>query len=115
MIWRAKVVIQDLSNTGAVRADISGNTFVNALVGLVNLRENGKTISPVLTSNEMGANSFYVEAVEPGTIEFYATYHAPENSEGCWRVTGIEDFGIDGRIKSGWIQSKDRGVGGCSE
>lgn len=39
---RAKVVIQDLSNTGAVRADISGNTFVNALVGLVNLRETGK-------------------------------------------------------------------------
>lgn len=92
---RAKVVIEDLGNKGAVRADVSENTFVNALVGLVNLREDGKTISPVLTSNEMGANSFYVEAVEPGTIEFYATYHAPENSEGRWRVTGIEDFGTN--------------------
>ena len=89
---RAKVVIEDQRNTGAVCANISGNTFVNALVGLVNLREDGKTISPVLTSNEMGANSFYVEAVEPGTIDFYATYHAPENSEGRWRVTGIEDI-----------------------
>ena len=103
---RAKVVIQDLSNTGAVRADISGNTFVNALVGLVNLRENGKTISPVLTSNEMGVNSFYVEAVEPGTIEFYATYHAPENSEGCWRVTGIEDFGIDAGLNPDGSKAK---------
>ena len=99
-------MIQDLSNTGAVRADISGNTFVNALVGLVNLRENGKTISPVLTSNEMGANSFYVEAVEPGTIEFYATYHAPENSEGCWRVTGIEDFGIDAGLNPDGSKAK---------
>ena len=91
---RAKVVIEDLGNKGSVRADVSENTFVNALVGLVNLREDGKTISPVLTSNEMGANSFYVEAVEPGTIEFYATYHAPENSEGRWRVTGIEDIDV---------------------
>lgn len=103
---RAKVVIEDQRNTGAVRADISGNTFVNALVGLVNLRENGKTLSPVLTSNEMGANSFYVEAVEPGTIEFYATYHAPENSEGCWRVTGIEDFGIDAGVNPDGSKAK---------
>lgn len=103
---RAKVVIEDQWNTGAVRADISGNTFVNALVGLVNLRENGKTISPVLSSNEMGANSFYVEAVKPGTIEFYATYHAPENSEGRWRVTGIEDFGIDAGVNPDGSQAK---------
>ena len=103
---RAKVVIEDLGNKGAVRADVSENTFVNALVGLVNLREDGKTISPVLTSNEMGANSFYVEAVKPGTIDFYATYHAPENSEGRWRVTGIEDFGIDAGVNPDGSKAK---------
>lgn len=54
----------------------------------------------------MGVNSFYVEAVEPGTIEFYATYHAPENSEGCWRVTGIEDFGIDAGLNPDGSKAK---------
>ena len=33
MMLRAKVVVQDQSNTGAVRADISGNTICECTCG----------------------------------------------------------------------------------
>lgn len=92
---RCKVVIQDQTNTGAIKADINQNTFTNAVVGLVNLREAGETVSDVLTSNTIGKSSFYVEAIEPGTIEFYATYTAPANETGYWALTGIDDFEVD--------------------
>jgi len=90
-----KVVIQDQVNTGALKADIKNNTLQNAIVGLVNLREQGETVSPVLDSNHFGSNSFYVEAIEPGTIEFYTTYHAPQSGSGHWELTGKEDFEVD--------------------
>lgn len=92
---RTKVVLQDQTNTGAFQADVQGNTFTNALVGLVNLREEGETVSDVLTSNTMDKNSFYVEAVEPGTIDFYTSYRAPEGSNGKWVLTGIDNLDVD--------------------
>ncbi len=81
---RAKVVLQDQTNTGALKADVYGNDFTNAMVGLVNLREDGEIISDVLTMNTMDINSCYVEAIEPGTIDFYTSYRA--NMENGWKV-----------------------------
>ena len=81
---RAKVVLQDQTNTGALKANVYGNDFTNAMVGLVNLREDGEIISDVLTANTMDINSCYVEAIEPGTIDFYTSYRA--NMENGWKV-----------------------------
>lgn len=89
-----KVVIQDQTNTGAIRANVSGNSLENAIVGLVNLREPGES-NDVLSQNIFASNSFYVEAIEPGTIQFYTTYHAPKNTMGYWGLTGIDDFDVD--------------------
>lgn len=90
-----KIVIQDQTNTGAIKADVRSNDLTNAIVGLVNLREAGETISDVLTSNHFVSNSFYVEAVEPGTIDFYTTYQAPTSGNGHWELTGKADFDVD--------------------
>lgn len=92
---RCKIVIQDQTNTGALKADVKNNTLTNAIVGLVNLRESGETVSPVLGSNTFGDGSFYVEAVEPGTIDFYTSYQVPENSQGYWKLTGVDDLDVD--------------------
>lgn len=90
-----KIVIQDQLNTGALKANVCGNKLTNAIVGLVNLREEGETISPVLSSNTFDNNSFYVEAIEPGNIHFYASYQAPSDENGKWVLTGKEDFDVD--------------------
>lgn len=92
-----KIVIQDQTNTGAIKADIRGNALSSAIVGLVNLREEGETVSNVLTANNFGVNSFYVEAIEPGTIDFYTAYQAPNPTpgKGVWKLTGKEDFDVD--------------------
>lgn len=89
-----KIVIQDQLNTGAIRADVRDNRLTNAIVGLVNLREEGETVSPVMDSNEFKENSFYVEAVEPGTFSFYTSFRAPDGL-GYWSLTGKEDFDVD--------------------
>ena len=94
---RTKVVVQDntASDDGAIKADVRDNIFVNTVVGLVNLRGEGETLSDVLASNTMGISSYYVEAVEPGTIEFYSQYNAPEGSSGHWVLTGIDDVEVN--------------------
>lgn len=87
---RCKVVVQDGDgagiNDGALRVDIRNNTLTNALIGLVNLSEDGETISDPLTSNSFGESCFYVTANEPGSIEAYTTYLAPEDSAGRWAI-----------------------------
>lgn len=90
-----KAVLQDEENTAALKVDVRDNVLENALIGLVNLREQGETISDVLTSNTFGKNSFYVEAIEPGTIEFYTAYQAPQDANGHWQLTGKDDFDVD--------------------
>lgn len=92
---RCKVVIQDQNNTGALKANVVDNTFENAVVGLVNLREDGETVSDVLASNNMGKSSFYVEAIEPGSINFYTQYHAPADATGHWVLTGLDNLTVD--------------------
>ena len=91
---RCKIVFQDQINTGAFKVNVVNNALENAVVGLVNLRENGETISDVLKANTFGVNSFYVEAIEPGTLAFYTAYYAPEG-KGYWQLTGKEDFEVD--------------------
>lgn len=88
---RCKVVLQDYLNAGALKADIRNNTLTQAVVGLVNMREAGETVSDVLSSNTMNAGSFYVEAVEPGTIDFFTSYKAPENGPGYWQIVNLSD------------------------
>lgn len=94
-VLRCKVVVQDQTNTGALKADVRGNQLTNAVVGLVNLREAGETVSDVLNSNTFGMGSFYVEAEEPGTIDFYTAYQVPQGSQGGWALTGVDDFDVD--------------------
>lgn len=89
-----KIVIQDQNNTGAIRTNVSGNSLENAIIGLVNLRESGES-NDVLSQNTFVSNSFFVEAVEPGTIQFYTTYHAPKGTMGRWELTGMDDFDVD--------------------
>lgn len=91
---RSKVIVQDNAADSLV-ADIKNNTLTNALIGTVNLQDNGDIVSDVLKSNTFGDNCFYVDAIEPGTIEFYSTYYAPSGQYGEWRLTGIEDFEVD--------------------
>lgn len=92
---RQKIVIQDQINSGAIKVIVAGNDLENALVGLVNLREDGENLFDVLKYNTMGKGTFYVEAIEPGTIEFYTTYFAPEQGNGHWELTGKDDFDVD--------------------
>lgn len=91
---RAKVIAQD-NAADSFAVDIHGNTLENALVGLVNLQDEGDVITDVFAGNTFGSNCFYVEAIEPGTIEFYTTFYAPEDAYGYWSLTGIEDFDVD--------------------
>lgn len=62
---------------------------------MVNLRGEGETVSEPLEANTLGKNCFYVEAIEPGTIDFYSTYRAPQSGNGHWELTGIDDFEVD--------------------
>ena len=96
-----KIVIQDQTNTGALKVDITGNTLENALVGLVNLCEDGEIISDVLQNNNFYDNSFYVEALEPGTIKFYTTFEAPACSVGNW-----VNNGLNYTTYKGWCESQ---------
>ncbi len=90
---RAKVIAQD--NTGdSFTVKVSGNTLQNALIGVVNLQDEGDK-NNILRENTFGENTFYVEAIEPGTIEYYTTYHAPPNAAGHWalgRTEGWEEY-----------------------
>ena len=97
---RSKVIAQD-NTTNSFVVDIKNNEFENVVVGLVNLQDDGDIISDVFANNTLGDGCFYVEAIEPGTIEFYTTFQAPEENEGYWALTGLEDFDVD------WGQNPD--------
>lgn len=91
---RSKVIVQD-NTTNSLVVDIKNNTLENTVVGIVNLQDEGDTISDILSSNAFGKNCFYVEAIEPGTIQFYSTYYSPSGQYGLWKLTGIDDFEVD--------------------
>lgn len=88
---RSKVICQDNVKNSFI-VDIHDNTLTNAFVALVMLRGEGDVVSPVLTSNNFGDNSFYVEADWPGTIDFFTTYSAPASAYGKWHLTGNDSF-----------------------
>lgn len=90
---RAKVIAQD-NKSDSFTVRVSGNTLQNALIGVVNLQDEGDK-NDILRENTFGENTFYVEAIEPGTIEYYTTYQAPTNAEGHWalgRTEGWEEY-----------------------
>ncbi len=91
---RNKVIIQDSSDRGSTVVDISGNTLDNALIGTVNLDDDNDgqadLSSDPLGSNTFGENSYYVKAHEPGSIDYYSTYIAPQGSVGHWKLTGLD-------------------------
>ena len=85
---RAKVIVQE-NATQSFTANIHDNTLENAVVGTLNLRQDGDK-NDVLADNSMGKGCFFVDAIEPGTIEFYTTYQAPEESFGHWELCNPE-------------------------
>lgn len=91
---RAKVICQD-NTTNSFVADIKNNTLLHAIIGLVNLQDEGDVVSDIFASNTFGKNCFFVEAIEAGTIDFYTVYHAPADSLGYWVLTGLDDFDVD--------------------
>lgn len=91
---RSKIITQDNAEKSFV-VDMKNNRLENALIGTVNLHDNGDIVSDIFASNTFGKNCFYVDAIEPGTIEFYTTYYAPDGQYGEWRLTGIDNFDVD--------------------
>lgn len=90
---RCKIVLQngsgaqDNQQNSAMKVNVSENTLTNAVVGLVNLSGadwNTDWSNDVFANNTFNDYSFYVEAIEPGTINYYTTYQAPEGSTGHW-------------------------------
>ena len=75
---------------------VSDNTFTNAIVGLVNLEDNGGTADELYAesaNNTFGDNTFVVSGSKvSGQIEMHANYVAPEDSKGYWKWTGKEDL-----------------------
>ena len=91
---RSKVIAQqNAKNTMKVK--VSDNSMENAVIGLVNLSGEGEKLSEPLTDNILGKNCFYVEAIEPGTIDFYSAYYAPSGDNGYWELTDIDDIDVD--------------------
>ena len=91
---RSKVIAQqNAQNT--MKVEVSGNRMENAVIGLVNLNGEGEKLSEPLKDNTLGKNCFYVEAIEPGTIDFYSTYYAPSGDNGYWELTAIDDIEAD--------------------
>ena len=90
---RSKVIAQqNAKNTMKVK--VSDNRMENAVIGLVNLSGEGEKLSEPLKDNTLGKNCFYVEAIEPGTIDFYSTYYAPSGDNGYWELTDIDDIDV---------------------
>lgn len=75
---RSKVVIQDnSSNNSSMQVHIQDNRLEHGLIGLVMLDGEDEIVVDVLENNTFGENSFYVEAIYPGTIDLFTTYQSP--------------------------------------
>ncbi len=82
---RSKVVIQDnSSNNSSMQVCIQNNRLEHGLIGLVMLDGKDEIVVDVLANNTFGENSFYVEAIYPGTIDLFTTYQSPPGSTGRW-------------------------------
>ena len=63
---------------------IQNNKLEHGLIGLVMLDGEDEIVVDVLANNTFGENSFYVEAIYPGTIDLFTTYQSPPGSTGRW-------------------------------
>ena len=82
---RSKVVIQDnSSHNSSMQVCIQNNMLEHGLIGLVMLDGEDEIVVDVLANNTFGENSFYVEAIYPGTIDLFTTYQSPPGSTGHW-------------------------------
>lgn len=90
---RSKVIAQDNAANSFV-VNVKNNNLTNAVAGMVNLQDAGDK-NDIIKENYFGKNCFYVEAIEPGTIDFYTTYYSPAGQYGHWKLTGLEDFDVD--------------------
>ena len=104
---RAKVIVQE-NAADSLTAIIRDNVFENVVAGTVNLREEGEK-NDVLNENQMGTGCFYVDAIEPGTIDFYTSYQAPENTYGHWELHDPEGLSNIGFIKDAIIKANKEG------
>ncbi len=85
-------VDNDKQECNGYAIEVSGNTFENAVIGLVNLEDNGGTTAAVLKGNTMDDNSFVVSGSKvSGQIEMHSNYAAPEDGYGHWEWTGKEE------------------------
>ena len=99
---RCKIVLQNGSipenqQNCAMKINITNNELTNAVIGVVNLSGaewNEGWSNNILSDNNFGDSSFFVEAIEPGTIEYYTTYTAPEGSNGYWVSYLVADDNI---------------------
>lgn len=96
----SKAYFEDQFSNGAENngysIDISNNSFTNAIVGLVNLEDNGGSTANIYAEsagNTFNDNSFVVTGKNTtGQIELHANYQAPEGNKGYWFFTGKENM-----------------------
>ena len=106
---RNKVIIQDSCAANGKSADVTieNNILNHAAIGTVNLENNGSLTSSPLDSNTYVTDSYYVDAIEPGNIDYYSTFKAPESEGyGEWYLTGKETEDIKNYFKDEAIANK---------
>ena len=109
---RCKIVIQDgagvydsttkksyCTNPGALKVNITDNTLENTVIGLVNLDDEGETLSDVLKSNTFGKNSYFVNAHNQG-----------DKNKGQVDVTAAYSAGASGLENSYWKLNDKTGL-----
>lgn len=104
---RAKVIVQD-NGSNSLAVNIHNNSLKNVVVGTVNLQDEGDK-NDVLAENTMGTGCFYVDAIEPGTIEFYTNYQAPKDAYGHWELRNPEGLDHLDVIKESIVEANKAG------
>ena len=82
---RSKVIVQDTDDSDKTVFTVSGNTITDGIIGTVNVMTSD-IANDVLADNTWNGSSHYVDAIEPGTIELYATYEIPDGAHGYWNL-----------------------------
>ena len=76
------IAILDQSNLGSAKVDISGNTFSYAIVGCINMREDGAVVQgsmeAVQAANTLNDYSFIVDAYWYSATDYGTTFYAPK-------------------------------------
>ena len=76
------IAILDQSNLGSAKVDISDNTFSYAIVGCINMREDGAVVQgsmeAVQAANTLNDYSFIVDAYWYSATDYGTTFYAPK-------------------------------------